>query len=55
MALEREKRHAKIVVTTVTGKEGTREAAASCLVISPYILEAKGVDGSTKGAKVMRE
>ena len=55
VALERKKHHAKMVVTTVTGKEGTREAAASCLVISPYILEAERVDGSTKGAKVMRE
>ena len=38
-------------VTTVTGKEGTRDAAASCLVTSPCIIEAEGVDGSTKGAK----
>ena len=35
----------------MTGKEGTREAAASCLVTSPCIIEAEGVDGSTKGAK----
>ena len=37
-------------VTTVTGKEGTREAAASCLVFSPFILEAEGGDGSTEEA-----
>ena len=54
-ALEREKRHAKTVVTTMTGKEGTREVAASCLVTSPCIIEAKVVDGSTKGAKEMNE
>ena len=42
-------------VTTVTGTDGTQEAGKRCLVFSPYILEAEGVDGSTKGAKVMRE
>ena len=37
-------------VTTVTGKEGKREAAASCPVMSPCITEAEGSDRSRRGA-----
>ena len=42
------------MVTTVPGKERTREVARSCQVTSPCILEAEEVDGSTKGAKQRR-
>ena len=39
------------MVTTVPGKERIREAARSCQVTSPCIIEAEGIDGVTNGAK----
>ena len=39
------------MVTTVTGKEVTQEAAASRLEMSLFIIKAEGVDGSREGAK----